>query len=294
MTGGEPPGGGDPIRAGVSERTGSVDKTRVRVVYGLERLREEMRRVDELLDEPVEAYLIGGCAMSYAGTKTATKDIDLVLRDAADLSRVRRALEALGYAATTKVDPAYEGLGAAGYFDKAASPRWDVYVLRVCGKLQLSPGMVSRATREEPDLKRLRIQRVAPSDIFIFKSITERPEDKDDLDRLYGLGLRWDIVLEEMQWQCLHSEVAWSAAFVGALEDLASEGKTVPILDPLRELADRQVGEIAVLRRVREGATTSASVVKAMGEDPAWVKGLIEGLVRRGAIVERDGILRIP
>lgn len=295
MAEGEPPERQrEDIRVEASAQLGIRATGRVTVKYGLPRLRAEMRRVDERLDEPVEAFLIGGCAMTYAELKPATKDIDLVLRDAAALAPLERAMHDLGYTTTTKVDPAYEDLGAARYFDKPGAPRWDVHFRKVCRKLELSPGMVARAVREEPGFERLLIQRVAPSDIFIFKSITERPDDKFDMDQIYARGLDWGVVLEEMRWQCARSDVAWSVAFLDTMEELAGEDKVVPILDALRELAEREVGELAVLSRVREGAATREAVAKAMGEDAAWVAGLIDGLIAEGRLVERDGNLQTP
>lgn len=263
--------------------------------YPLGRLRAEMQGLDAHLAQPVDVYLIGGCAMTYASLKDVTKDIDLVLRDHASLATLERALEAAGYTSTTRIDRAYEALGASRYFDKPASPRWDVYVRRVCRKLLLSPGMIARAVREEPALQRLRVHRVAPSDVFIFKSITERIGDKEDMDAIFARApLPWDAVLDEMRWQCAHSEVAWSVAFLDALEQFVAEGSVVPILEDLRELAEREVGELAVLSRVREGASTREAVAKAMGEDPAWVARLIDGLVGAGRLVERDRTLRAP
>ncbi len=88
--------------------TASID-TRVRgsgtILYPMERLREEVSRADAQLIEPVDAYLIGGGAMSYAGLKGATKDIDLVLRTETELEVLARALEALDYEMLTEVDP---------------------------------------------------------------------------------------------------------------------------------------------------------------------------------------------
>lgn len=88
------------------------------VRYPLDRLREEVARADAQLTGPVDAYLIGGGAMSYAGLKGATKDIDLVLRTDAELDVLARALEALDYEIVTEVDPAYQDLAASCYYDK--------------------------------------------------------------------------------------------------------------------------------------------------------------------------------
>ncbi len=262
--------------------------------YALDDLRTEMRLVDSKLSEPIDVYLIGGCTMSYARLKASTKDIDLVLRDDATFAKLESALTRSDYLPITGLRREYEQLGAARYFEKPTAPQWDVYVRTVCRRLQLSPGMISRATREEPDLSKLRIQRLAPSDIFIFKSITERAADKDDMDVIFASGLEWDAVLDEMRWQSQNSDVAWAVAFFQSLEEFANQGSAVPILRDLEKLADQEAGEKRVLELVRAGTADSlADLVKAIGEDPGWVEALVFSLKRRGKLVEQDGRIRI-
>lgn len=49
-------------------------------LYGLSALRQELRLIDTKLADPVDVYLVGGCAMSYLGLKSATKDADQARR----------------------------------------------------------------------------------------------------------------------------------------------------------------------------------------------------------------------
>lgn len=261
--------------------------------YALDDLRSEMRLVASKLGGPIDVYLIGGCAMSYARLKASTKDIDLVLKDAGTLAKLEAALAKADYDLMTGLRPEYQQLGAARYFEKPTAPQWDVYVRTVCRRLQLSPGMIARATREEPELQNLRIQRLAPSDIFIFKSITERAADKDDMDVIFASGLDWTVVMDEMRWQSQNSDVAWAVAFYQSLEGFAKEGNVVPILRELEALADQEAGEKRVLELVREGTTSLADIVRAIGEDPNWVESLVSALKTRGRLIEDKGHLRI-
>lgn len=48
------------------------------------------------------------------------------------------------------------------------------------------------------------------------------------------------------------------------------------------------------MRASGRGAATREAVAKAMGEDAAWVAGLIDGLIAEGRLVERDGNLQTP
>lgn len=231
--------------------------------------------------------------MSYARLKASTKDIDLVLGEAPTLKILEQGLLDSGYHVTAGLRPAYKQLAAARYFAKPTAPQWDVYVKTVCRRLQLSPGMVSRATREETGLAKLRIHRVAPSDIFIFKSITERAADRDDMDAIFAQGIEWNDVLDEMRWQSQNSVVAWAVAFFQSLEDFAKAGNAVPILPALEELADREAGEKRILQLVRDGANSPRKIQAAIQEDPAWVQSLVDNLLVRGALRHEKNGLRV-
>lgn len=261
------------------------------VRYGLDRLREEIGRADSNLDEPVEAYLVGGGAMAYADLKGATKDIDIVLEDQSSFQLLEDALVAGGY---DRVDPEgpYEALDASGIFERDDAPRWDVYVEQVAGKLHLSPGMMDRAVRIEPDLDQLRLFRVDPADIFIFKSITGRDGDQADMDSILAEGLDWESVLEEMRWQDDNATRLWTPTFVQTLEGLAEAGRDIPILDELRELANERSGRELVLLQVEGGADSVAEIEEGLAdleEGVSWVGAVVEDLIEEGALRREDG-----
>lgn len=206
-----------------------------RITHTLDVLRAELQLVDSKLKAPVEAYLIGGCAMSYLGLKDATKDLDFVLQDEGALSNLSQGLVGAGYR-KTNLDRPYDQLQAKAFFAKDQAPQWDLYVRQVCGCLTLSPGMRSRATALEPDLARLRIKACSPEDIFVFKSITDREADRDDMATIIP-GIKWDVVLDEMEWQRANSETVWTSLFYGRLAELEDQGFRVPILSRLEEMA---------------------------------------------------------
>jgi len=66
----------------------------------------------------------------------------------------------------------------------------------VCRKLRVSPGMLARSTLHDR-CGRLEIRRISPEDIFLFKSMTERIGDLDDMAVLSERGLDWQVVLDE-------------------------------------------------------------------------------------------------
>lgn len=211
-----------------------------REVYGLDVLRREMQTVDENLTDSIDVFLLGGCAMSYLRLKTSTKDLDLVMREKATLQRLEAGLTSAGYA-SVKLGVPYDQLRANALYKRTGAPQWDLYVGKVCGCLTLSPGMIKRATLVEPSLHRLRIHACSPEDIFVFKSITEREADLDDLDLLATRGLDWKIIQTEMEWQRENSDRTWTVLFHDRLQELADRGFTIPILSKIRELAEEDL-----------------------------------------------------
>jgi len=212
-----------------------------RELYGLEAIRGEMQAVDAKLPGPVDVYLLGGCAMSYLRLKPSTKDLDLVMQDTKTLATLEQGLRDSQYAAMSLEKP-YDQLRANALYKRDGAPQWDLYVGKVCGCLSLSPGMRNRATLVEPALTRLRIHACSPSDIFVFKSITEREADLDDLDLLASHGLvDWAAVLEEMEWQRQNSDTVWTVRFLERLEALEERGFTVPITKQVHALAEEDL-----------------------------------------------------
>lgn len=208
-----------------------------REVYGLDVLRAEMQAVDAKLAQPIDVYLLGGCAMSYLRLKSSTKDLDLVMPDKATLAVLEAGLKAVDYA-SVKLDKPYDQLRVTALYKRKGAPQWDLYVGKVCGCLPLSPGMRQRATLVEPSLKRLRIHACSAEDIFVFKSITEREADLDDLDLLATRGVDWKTIQAEMEWQGEHGDRTWTVIFHDRLQELADRGYTIPILPRLRQLAE--------------------------------------------------------
>jgi hypothetical protein len=263
-------------------------------MYEREELQAQIGEVDEALSKPVSAYLIGGGAMSFAGLKAATKDIDVVVQDASSLTRLSDALKAIGYTSPRDLPDEYASLGAAAYLDREDAPRWDIYVRQVCNCLLLSPGMTQRSSAIDLGLETLDLRRVDPGDVFIFKSITEREADEEDMEDIFARGLDWETVLEEMRWQTANSERAWSAAFHRALKDFSEEGYAVPILDKVSDLAELDVVRARVLQLINSGIDKRASVVDEIDEDADWLEEILDQLVHSGQLVEEAGRLGRP
>ncbi len=259
-------------------------------------LHREIALVDAKLAKPVTVYLIGGGAMSFQGLKDATKDIDGILESEADLRILAHALEAADYEASTDLDPEYQDLSATRIYAKDGAPQWDLFIKVVCKKLRLSPGMKARSTRFNDSGAKLELRLIAPEDIFVFKSITERKGDIPDVDMLWASGLDWPAILEEMEWQCVHSDQAWAESFYDTLQRLHDDGRRSPILKAVDALAELEHDEWAVLATLQQPCRKDVAIAELQRSSDVYVKqhveAAIERLLQRGRIID-DGELKL-
>jgi len=76
----------------------------------------------------------------------------------------------------------------------------DVFYRQVCQGLVLTPRILGRAERYGR-FGNLSISLMSPEDLFLFKSITERELDLDDMRILVESGVNWDVIFHECQKQ---------------------------------------------------------------------------------------------
>jgi hypothetical protein len=202
-------------------------------------IEESLTRVGASLQHDVTAYLIGGCAMILYNAKVATKDIDLVMMSDEDAETVVAALSGTGFTEAKPEDETYRRLGATIMMQDSRGTRFDIFVKTVCRKLRITDGMISRSTRHAV-YGRLRINLVSPEDVFLFKSVTERAGDLDDMALLAERGLDWDVILGE----CLHQsrDVILEAFLAIRLQELEeAKGIVSPIKATLETLAEKKL-----------------------------------------------------
>ena len=202
-------------------------------------IEESLTRIGASLQRDVTAYLIGGCAMILYNAKVATKDIDIVLMSNEDAEAVAVALSAVGFAQAAPEDETYRRLGTTTMMHDSRGTRFDIFVETVCRKLRITDGMVSRSTRHGIYGK-LRLNLVSPEDIFLFKSVTERAGDLDDMALLAERGLDWDVILSE----CVHQsgDVILEAFLAVRLQELEeSKGIVSPIKATLETVTESKL-----------------------------------------------------
>jgi hypothetical protein len=134
--------------------------------------------------------------MTFMGRKVATKDIDVVFGKTEDAKHFVTAMQLAGFKHVVEVAAPYSALGTYAIMENSNEMRFDVYDRQVCRALELSQGMKTRA-RPYQKFVNLDVFLMAPEDIFLFKGITDRETDLDDMRTLAEVGLDWKTIEKE-------------------------------------------------------------------------------------------------
>lgn len=173
-------------------------------VYPREKHPEEnllagMATLGESLSEPLDAYLLGGGNLLLRGLKDSTKDIDLVVDSRGAFTRLVDVLEEHGFTERTDLEHAYEELDPSIILTKEGFPSWDVFVKAVAGKLRLTDSMKTRVD-ETRRFANLEIHLLSLTDIFLFKTVTDREGDLEDAALIAQQGgVDWDVLFDEVR-----------------------------------------------------------------------------------------------
>jgi DNA-binding HxlR family transcriptional regulator len=166
-----------------------------------ESLRQGLDELGDHLETAVDGYLLGGGNLIQRGLKDSTKDVDLVVEDRETFGAIVTALRALGYEERGELEAAYDKLDPSIVLEKEGFPRWDVFVETVAGQLQLTDAMIERCDRSL-EYGNLTVHLLSLTDIFVFKSITEREGDLEDVALIARQAdLDWESILEEIETQ---------------------------------------------------------------------------------------------
>ena len=163
-----------------------------------EEINELFEQLGQVLEQRVEALLIGGAVMLELGLKDATKDIDVVCRSEEDKERLLAAAKALGFEIVGP-EKRHERLGVNRLAVKGGR-NLDIFAERISYDFDLSEAMWQRATRIR-SFGSLVIRDASLEDIFIMKLIANRPGDAPDCSNLVIAGLDFDAVYREIEAQ---------------------------------------------------------------------------------------------
>lgn len=225
-----------------------------------ERLTDCLESAGGLLEEKMDVYLIGGANLILRGLKDSTKDIDVILRDKDDFDRLLEALKKQGYEEKLELERLYEEFEPRSVLERKGSPRWDIFVESVAGYIQLTEDM---RVRSEPTVEseNLKLHLLAPTDIFLFKAITDREGDLEDIVLLTRL--------EEIDWEELFREIKEQ-------EYLTGKYLSFPVLDTLDILSEMYDIDVPIRNRLASYCLENALLLTL--EEPGTIKDLREEL----------------
>jgi hypothetical protein len=255
-------------------------------------LQDEFDKLDAALKESFTCYLIGGGAMSFYGAKETTKDIDIILMGQDSLDPLKAALETLGYKEPKPlvITRPYNEMQTSLILENNDGFRWDVFLIKVYGKLTLSTGMLHRATSLYHG-RTLQIYTASKEDLFLFKSVTNRDDDLDDTAKLAQSGLNWSIISQECALQSEISGRSWEGALYQTLQDLKEKYRVVaPIEKTLRIAAQQKLMEKELLEQIERGNNTIDSIAKELKMERRYVSRELSRLVNKGVIsIDKTG-----
>ncbi|KAB7519465.1 DUF6036 family nucleotidyltransferase [Halosegnis rubeus] len=197
-------------------------------------LRRGLEELGDHLETPVDVYLLGGGNLILRGLKDSTKDVDIVVEDGQTFFALAESLQDLGYEERSDLEAAYNQLDPSIVLEKEGFPRWDIFLEAVAGQLQLTPAMIERCDQAF-EYGNLHVYLLSLTDIFVFKSITEREGDLEDAALIARQAdLDWESILQEIKTQENRTGQFFSFAVLDTLDVLDERHNIVsPITDRL-------------------------------------------------------------
>jgi len=196
--------------------------------------------LDEHTKKNADVFLIGGGALMRYDLRDITKDIDIVVSTEEEYWALRDAFRLMGFGEQLPDSAAYVRMAISNILIRDKY-RADLFCGCVCGKFVLSERMKERATLVLA-LKRIRLFTCSLSDIFLFKSMTERDGDLTDC---YKIATEyepdWDSMLDEAERQSVGDHGVWIDWITDRMEKLAEKGAYIPILDKMISLSEEYI-----------------------------------------------------
>ena len=255
-------------------------------------LTEALNEIGSNLERKISIYLLGGCAMTFIGRKAATKDVDLVLTSTEDVKALSYAAEQAGFHYVQELPEEYDALGAWVIMENEAGMRLDVFDRQVSHGLIIDEDMRKRAGLYG-SFGNLDVYLMSNEDIFLFKGITERESDLEDLRMLAETGLNWETIEKE----CLAQEESgtWAYRLWSRLMELRSRyGINTPIAGRLRDHSDLELIKRVFTDIIGERRTSFSEVADEIGRrygySSSWTRQQLKILATQGIlVVEKEG-----
>lgn len=256
-------------------------------------IERELKKIADCLQTEVKTYLIGGGAMSLRNLKDTTKDIDLVVSNEDEYSRLMGTLRELGYEEVTDLGDEYDELGARHCVRNKDGCQLDLFNRQIANKLFFSGGMQARS-EEFVSTEHLDVEIGSSEDIFLFKSVAERPDDISDMATLVQTGLDFEKIESEITAQAdLLGGERFSTIISTSLNRLdEDEGIQTPLDEIIDEYYVRYMNGYELRMELDEGTPRSvAELASELDTSESEVKHRFEYLEQYGfAEQTEDGL----
>lgn len=243
-------------------------------------IQKELKKINKNLSKQISIYIFGGGAMSFFDLKTATKDIDVILPSESETSALIKTLYKTGCNKIETKDPIYIKMKTREIIENKDGFRWDIFVNKICAGLSFSKDMQERA-KPFKNFSNIKTYLISPEDIFIFKAVTSRPRDREDMFSLFSHGLDINIIKNEIQKQAqLDEDKAWLSYFFVGLDELVSEYNIIfPDYDGFLKLAEEEMLEKLILEFIQRKPRSLNDLVSILKCDREEIKPILKDLM---------------
>lgn len=250
----------------------------VRKYFSKNEIIKRLRAIGEKLPRPVKIYMIGGGAMGLKGEKDITKDIDIILTNSEDIDIFIKALKALGYYDITSVAEEYARLQVKAHLRDKEYFLFDIFLNKVCNALELSNAMRERAERYG-SFGNVQLYILAREDIFLFKSITERNRDLEDMLTLLRKGIDENIIAEECKNQRIKSGRIWEAFVAIKIKELEERYRlTIPWKRKLIKIGEEETAKCLIINKIKEKENTAEEIAAELSISYNFVRKILNEL----------------
>lgn len=258
--------------------------------FGRGYIEQQLRSISTQLSSPIRLYLIGGAAMSFYDLKAATKDIDVIVSSEQEAQLLLNALQHSGYKKIERTSKVYRQMKTRAIIENPDEFRWDIFVNTVCNGLSLSEEMITRA-RPFQQLPRISLFLLSQEDIFIFKAVTSRPRDREDMFTLFSYGLDMTIITEEIKRQAsADTRNAWLSFFFIGIDELTEQYHVmIPRYDEFLHLAENEMTERLLLTFLQQKPQSSKELAHRLQCPEKDIKDSLKALKTKQIIRAMNG-----
>ena len=212
------------------------------MISEFKQIKDLFEEINEKLTQKVNVYIIGGAALLLEGLKPATKDIDLIFENENHYISFNKALASINF--KEKIPSfEYEKMALSKIMERN-DYRIDAFLKKVCKRFELSNNMIKRSDVVHK-LKNIVVYKCSNEDIFLFKSMTDRPGDLDDCIEIIKKGINWKTIKDELIYQIKNNgEDVWITWVGERFDELIKKGISIPIIKEIDKLRDDYFKEI--------------------------------------------------